>query len=398
MRMLGDKCRLSKFRQKDILRERRLFERENYFCVSKSFVTIQPSIIMKHFSKPILFAVLSFFAVLSETQAQDPRFSQYYASPWNLNPALNGVFNGKWRATVNYRDQWGSFLSPVPFRTYAASFEHRLQVGYGDDYASFGIGAMHDEAGTARFSQDKVQLGGAFLKQLSGGRRQADHYLSAGAQLGFGQNSIDWGKLWFSRQFDPSSETPNTSLSSNEPNTNVASKSYLDFNAGLLWYAVFENDGFFYLGGAMHHLNKPKISLANDDNETLYTRVTGHIGGQFPLNETVSLLPGALVMSQGPAFETDLGINLRYSNNDFNELALRAGAWARIGNKLQKGLQADAVTVVGMLELNRWMLGLSYDITVSSLTQANNSRGAFEVSLTYFHPGEKRARVVCPNF
>jgi type IX secretion system PorP/SprF family membrane protein len=148
----------------------------------------------------------------------------------------------------------------------------------------------------------------------------------------------------------------------------------------------------------MHHLNKPVISLAADENETLYSRWTAHAGGQFPLNETVSLLPGALVMRQGPAFETDLGVNLRYSNNDYNELALRAGAWARVGNKLQKGLQTDAITVVGMLELSRWMLGLSYDITVSSLTQANNSRGAFEISLTYFHPGEKRARVVCPNF
>lgn len=353
---------------------------------------------MKQFSQPILLLVLIFLGFSGEIKAQDPRFSQYFASPWNLNPALNGVFNGKWRATVNYRDQWGSFLSPVPFRTYSAAFEHRLQLGYGDDYASFGIGAMHDEAGTARFSQDKVQLGGAVLKQLSGGRRQADHYLSAGAQLGFGQNSIDWGRLWFSRQFDASSETVNTGLSSNEPNANADSKSYLDFNAGLLWYAVFENDGFFYLGGAVHHLNNPKISLAADDNETLYTRWTGHLGGQFPLNESISLLPGALVMNQGPAFETDLGLNLRYSNNDFNELALRAGAWTRVGNKLDKGLQVDAVTVVGMLELSRWMLGLSYDITVSSLTQANNSRGAFEISLTYFHPGEKRARVVCPNF
>ncbi|MFN0175292.1 MAG: PorP/SprF family type IX secretion system membrane protein [Saprospiraceae bacterium] len=353
---------------------------------------------MKQISKPIFFIILFLSSFLLEVQAQDPRFSQYYASPWNLNPALNGVFNGKWRATLNYRDQWGSIISPVPFRTYAASFEHRLQVGFGDDYASFGIGAMHDEAGTARFSQDKVQIGGAFLKQLSGGRRQADHYLSAGAQIGFGQNSIDWGRLWFSRQFDLGSETPNTSLSNNEPNANADAKSYLDFNAGLLWYAVFENEGFIYLGGAMHHLNRPKISLIADDNETLYTRVTGHVGGQFPLNETISLLPSALVMSQGPAFETDLGLNLRYSNNDFNELALRAGAWARIGNKLEKGLQVDAVTVVGMLELSRWMLGLSYDITVSSLTQANNSRGAFELSLTYFHPGEKRGRVICPNF
>ncbi len=353
---------------------------------------------MKIITQPIVLIALCCFAFLSNTQAQDPRFSQYYASPWNLNPAMTGLFNGSWRATANYRDQWGSIISPVPFRTYSAAYEYRVPVGIQNDYASFGVGAMHDEAGTARFVQNKFHLGGAFLKQLSGGRNQADHYLSAGAQVGYGQNSIDWGKVWFSRQFDSSTETPNFGLSSDEPNANAISKGWLDFNAGLLWYVLFENKGTFYLGGAMHHLNGPKISLVEDGNETMYSRWSAHAGGEFPLNDNVSLLPGALVMRQGPSFETDLGANLRYSNNDYNELALRAGAWVRVGNKLEKGFQADAVTIVGMVELNRWIVGLSYDITVSQLTQANNSRGAFEVSLSYYHPGERKSRVRCPNF
>lgn len=345
------------------------------------------------------FILVVFVALLcyGSAGAQDPRFSQYYASPWNLNPAMTGVFNGRWRLTANYRDQWSSFLAPVPFRTYSAAFDTRFHVGR-YDIAAFGVGAMHDEAGTARFQQNKVHLGGAYLKQLSGGRYKADHYLSVGAQLGFGQNSIDWSRLWFSRQFDPTSETPNYDLPSGEPNANTNTKVYLDFNAGILWYVMFDNDGFFYAGGALHHLNAPVISLVDDRQETLYARYSAHTGGQLPLNENFSLLPGAQFMLQGPSLETDLGMNVRFSNNDRNELALRFGGWARLGNKLDKGIQMDAFTVVGMLELNRWMLGLSYDITVSSLTQANNSRGAFEVSLTYFHPAQRRERVVCPNF
>ena len=352
---------------------------------------------MQQFSKPIFILMFLLASFLQETAAQDPRFSQYYASPWNLNPAMTGLFNGRWRVTANYRDQWSSFLAPVPFRTYAAAFDARFEVGR-DDYAAFGIGAMHDEAGTAKFQQNKIQLGGAFLKQLTGGRNRASHYLSAGAQLGFGQNSIDWGRLWFSRQFDSANETPDTGLPSGEPNANASTNAYLDFNAGLLWYMLFGDNGFFYAGGALHHINEPAISLVEDDSETLYSRWSGHMGGQFPLSDNFGVLPGVLVMKQGPAFETDLGINFRYSNNDLNELALRAGVWGRMGNKLDEGLQMDALTVVGMLELNRWMLGLSYDITVSGLTDANNSRGAFEVSLTYFHPGERRARIVCPKF
>jgi hypothetical protein len=139
---------------------------------SLSFLNSILDTTMKNITRPIVIFTL-FISFLSELKAQDPRFSQYYASPWNLNPAMTGLFNGSWRITGNYRDQWGSFLAPVPFRTYSAAFEQRIQVGLRNDYATFGIGAMHDEAGTARFMQNKAHLGGAFLKQLSGGPRRA---------------------------------------------------------------------------------------------------------------------------------------------------------------------------------------------------------------------------------
>lgn len=343
------------------------------------------------------FFLVVFLGLALKSSGQDPRFSQYFASPWNLNPAMTGAFDGRWRVTANYRDQWSSFLAPVPFRTYSAAADFRLGVSR-DDYVAFGIGLMHDEAGTARYVQNKGLLGAAFLKQLSGGPRQANHFLSAGAQIGLGQNSIDWGRLWFSRQFDPTLEAPDFNTGNGEPNANANTNIYADFNAGLLWYVLFKNDGFWYAGGALHHLNQPVITLADNNEERLYSRWSGHTGGQLPMTDNFSLLPGVIVMRQGPAFETDFGMNVRYSNNDFNELALRLGAWARLGNQLDSGLQMDAVAVVAMLELERWMLGISYDVTVSSLTRANNSRGAFELSLTYFHPAERRAKIVCPRF
>ncbi|MCC6410801.1 MAG: PorP/SprF family type IX secretion system membrane protein [Saprospiraceae bacterium] len=352
---------------------------------------------MQNLYKITLCLLVALSALLPDLRAQDPRFSQYYASPWNLNPALTGVFNGKWRATANYRDQWGSIVAPVPFRTYSAAFDARFNT-VRNDYASFGVGAMHDEAGTSRFEQNRMHLGGAYLKQLAGGRNKADHFLSFGAQAGFGQNSIDWNSLWFSRQFDPTTETPNTGASNGEPTQGDDTNVFFDFNAGLLWYMVFNNDGYFYAGGAMHHINQPSITLTDNDAETMYSRWTGHAGGLFPVTHNFGLQPGVLIMRQGPAFETNVGMNIRYSNNDLNELALRFGTWARLGNKLDKGTQMDAIVLVSMLEFDRWMLGLSYDVTVSALTQANNSRGAFEVSLTYFHPEQKRSRVKCPNF
>src|SRR6202007_1542836 len=39
-------------------------------------------------------------------KAQDPGFSQFFASPLTLNPALTGKFNGTLRVAGNYRNQW----------------------------------------------------------------------------------------------------------------------------------------------------------------------------------------------------------------------------------------------------------------------------------------------------
>ena len=40
------------------------------------------------------------------SRAQDPAFSQFFASPLTLNPALTGKFNGTLRVAGNYRNQW----------------------------------------------------------------------------------------------------------------------------------------------------------------------------------------------------------------------------------------------------------------------------------------------------
>jgi type IX secretion system PorP/SprF family membrane protein len=356
------------------------------------------SFAMKQGYKPVLLLLIAFWGQLTPVTAQDPRFSQYFAAPMNLNPAMTGVFNGRWRVTANYRDQWGSVLHPNPFRTYNAGYETRINVGR-YDYAAFGLNLLHDEVGAARFMQNRVHLSGAYLKKLAdGGRKGADHYLSVGGQIGGGQNSIDWSRLWFSRQFDIGTERPDFGAPSGETGTGGRTNLFADFNAGLVWYMIFGDNGFVYAGGAMNHINEPVISLFDNEEERLYRRYSGHMGGQFPVTENFSLLPGAQVMLQGPSFETDAGLNLRYSNNDRNELALRFGVWGRIDNKLDKGVLMDAVTVVGMLELNRWILGLSYDITVSSLSLANNSRGAVELSLSYVHPERRRSKVKCPKF
>ncbi len=354
----------------------------------------------KHINHALL-AILFLSLFTEKAAAQDPHFSQFFAAPTWVNPALNGVFNGRWRVSANYRDQWASILQSNPFRTYAVSGDVRLNV-FNNNYMAFSGGFMRDEAGESGYSLTEGNLGFSYIQQLSGGGRRrrgsTGQFLAAGAQIGFGQNAVDWSHLWFSRQFDPTTESPDFAAPNGEATQDGKTALYPDMNAGLVYYAVLDDNKYFYLGGAMHHLNQPNISFVGDNNQSLYQKFTGNVGAQLPLTDKLSVLPAAIVMKQGPAFQTNFGANIRYSNNDRNELALRAGVFSRVGNKFEKGPQMDALIFVAMMELERLTVGLSYDVNTSNLSRATNSRGAFEVSLVYFHPEHRRERVTCPKF
>ncbi len=350
-----------------------------------------------------IFTLLSFCTIFLTVQAQDARFSQINASPLQLNPAMIGVYQGQYRLVANYRELYASILQDNPFRTVAASFDIRYPVNRGD-YFGLGISALRDEVGLANFNRTRANVGGSFLKELSGGRYgKGSQYLVAGAQVGIGQRGFDWGNLWFSQQFDPESYSVDFNAASGESiptMTQVNTGIHLDVNAGLLWYILMDENTSFYAGGSVHHINTPNISFLGDAEENLDRRFVGHLGGQLPISrgDNLSILPAAAFMSQGPAMSTTAGANFRYTDGSWDALALRVGGWMHFSNKLESEFLMDAFIVNAVLETERWMLGLSYDITTSSLTNANNGRGAFEISLTYIHPEKKRNRLECPTY
>jgi type IX secretion system PorP/SprF family membrane protein len=342
----------------------------------------------------LIFCVL--FSV--KITAQDAHFSQFYNAPQQINPAMIGLFNGQYRIAVNYRDQWASVLNNNPFRTAGAGMDMRFRVA-DDDFVGAGIWLMQDEAGDARFAQSKGVIGGSYMKQLSSGRyRNSDQYLIGGAQVGFGQNRILNNNFWYSKQFDPTTSSVNLNNPSGEATLAQVTPLYLDFNAGLMWYNVFEDSKSIYAGASIYHILQPEVSFKDGGSSPLYTRWTGQVGGQFPMNDGFSLLPALIVMGQGKSMMANFGTNFRYTNNEDNELALRAGIWGRLANKLQSSVNLDAVIFTAALEKGNWQLGLSYDINTSSLQRASNNRGAFEVSFIYINPEKRRVNVSCPKF
>lgn len=337
----------------------------------------------------------------SELSAQDPHFSQFYSSPLQMNPALTGVFPGEYRFTANYRTQNYAVLGNQAYKSIAASFESRRPVGR-DDYYSVGVAVLRDQVGESQFSQSRAVLSGSYLKQVGSGRsRGSGQFLIGGAQLGVAQWSYDWNELWFSEQFDVTdNRNPfiNFAASNGEALSAMETDIFMEFNAGVLYYNVIDEDNSFYLGGAIHHLTEPNISFLDDQSEKLYRRWVGQAGGQISLTREASLLPAVALMGQGPSFLGIGGLNLRYSNRDWREVAIRAGLWGRVAKQGESGMGLDAMVVSAILEVERWQFGLSYDVTVSDLSSANNSRGAFELSMIYVHPSKERFKVICPKF
>lgn len=351
-----------------------------------------------------IYLFLSFIAVLSlqSLTAQDARFSQFYATPQSTNPALTGVMDGEMRFNANYRELYTSVLGNDGFKTISAGLDFRRPVGKGN-FFGVGVNVMRDEVGESNFTRNQALLSGSFQKQLGGSRRGRGpaHFLVAGGQLGFGQRGFDVEKLWFSNQFfvDPTSRSAyiDRGLDSGEDFLAASSGLYLDFNAGLLWYGVFDENTSFYAGAAASHLNEPNISSIGEMDQ-LHRKYTVHFGGEAPIgNSNFSILPAVIAQSQGPAFSALAGANLRYTQRDWREVALRAGGWVHVSNRLDK-LATDAFIVSTILEMEKWQIGLSYDLSVGSITESNFGRGAFEISMIYTKPANYRSKVVCPKF
>jgi type IX secretion system PorP/SprF family membrane protein len=339
--------------------------------------------------------------------AQDPHFSQYYFAPLRLNPAQAGLFEGSFRGGVNYRSQWASVLENNPYRTIAANYDHKFQVSR-HDHMGLSVDLLQDQAGPANFNQFEGHIGASYAKKVSGtGQRNRyrrgrnDQYIAAGFQVGAGQLSLNLDNLWFSKQYDPNRVDIDRNASTGEPyNGAINSNLYLDVNAGLMWYAIFDDNKSIYAGGSLFHANAPFIRFNQSTRgDILRWRWVGQVGAEMPISNALSILPAFTVQNQGASQQFLTGANLRYNAKDWREVALRIGTWARIANQLDKGKHLDAIVLTSILEMEKLNIGLSYDINVSNLRNVTNYRGAFEIAVQYIQPPARRKmNVNCPRF
>lgn len=347
-------------------------------------------------TKLLNIAVVLFIGI-SSVKAQDIHFSQFFASPLNLNPATTGVLSCDMRFSAIYRNQWSSFLNNKAFNTFSAGIETRLPVGK-NDYWGLGLNLWADKAGTSSFSSVHGSLNGSFIKRL-GGRRSLDMFLVAGGALGFSQKSINTLNLQFGSQWNGDAFDGSLSTNENLLNTRLT---YADMAAGLFWWMALDHDAKSTInaGIAFNHLTKADVAFLNNGFDPLFLKSTIHFGGDFRLQRRLALVPNMVMFFQGPSREYNLGMAVKFdfSKRAVSSQAFEIGPWVRIVSSPTGQIASDAVVAVARVRYGSSTFGFSYDINISRLRPATRGNGAFEVSYVYTLCGVRNRPLGCPTF
>jgi len=334
--------------------------------------------------------------------AQDQHFTQFYAAPLTLNPAMTGNFAGRYRVGMIYRDQWRGVFDQ-PYQTYSAAVDVRFDVAGNNRYRdAVGIGLMffNDEVGGIDFETNQVALSGSFHKALG---YEGSQTLSGGVQLGLTKRGIIYDRLNFDDEFN---SIDGFTLQTNEnlpPNV----ISFSDLNVGLNYLLQLGKKTVLNIGASMHHVLQPNVSfypaidtpagpIAGGDNK-LFARYGGQLSLQFPVGERMSLIPRALFSKQGPHMELTAGSNLRVPIDTYSGNAIQFGFWARpVGNE-DNSFSLDAIIAMVGIEWKGVLFGLSYDVNLDDLTVHKQGQQSFEFSILYLGDFDNES-ILCPKF
>lgn len=329
--------------------------------------------------------VILCFGVAGVATAQDIHFSQFFASPLTLNPALTGNFDGNLRVSGNYRNQWPTINRA--FTTSSVSVDFPILTGSINENNRLAVGILGytDQQADGALKNNFGSLSVAYHQGLD---EDGYNRISAGFQMAYNTKNLNTESLKFEDQLRSNGFTGITSEIFRNNQLNVG---YFDLNAGLTYSGTTQSNVNYYLGASAYHLTKPKESFQNGQFN-LNQRYTVHGGVYLPLNTQLMLHTSALYQSQAGAHETVLGGAFGYNFGDeYNEsgTTLYVGSWYRFGDAL--------IPYIG-LEFSKLRLGASYDVNTSSLKTASQSRGGIEFSLIYINKPSGERNLPCPKF
>lgn len=333
--------------------------------------------------------------VAGNAKAQDPQFSQFYAAPLYLNPALAGATNQA-RVGINYRNQWPAI--DANFTTMSFFADYFIE----DKNSGVGLLVTRDREGLAGLRSMSLALQYAYELQLT-------DFLGfrPGVQFALYNRDVNFDRLTFGDQFDPATGEFIDQPSAETFSTNF-SKTFFDISFGGVFFTRAA-----WLGVAANHLNRPNQSII-DERSLLPVKLSFHGGfkffmkpgvigsGVYARNAERSIAPAIQYRHQGDFDQMDLGLYFT-----FEPLVL--GTWYRgVPFKNIDGFvnNESIVLLLGFTQIgakDAINIGYSFDYTISKL--GPGSGGAHEFSLVYTwpmrnprKPPKEKLIIPCPDF
>ena len=294
-------------------------------------------------------------------KAQDPQFTQFYANPLYLNPALAGTTICP-RICMNYRNEWPGISGT--YVTSSASFDRYV---YGIK-SGLGFLVTNDVAGQGTLKT--INISGIYSYQI-----QITHEFSInfGLKATYGEKSVDWSKLTFGDMIE---DKHGFIYTTNEVPGKLK-RSFVDFSAGVVGFSKH-----YFIGFAVDHLTQPDEGLMGYSK--LPMKFTGHAGAVFKLGDDASISPNILYQKQQDFQQLNLGVYVTKG-------PIVGGLWYR---------NNDSFILLLGVQHGVFKFGYSYDVTISKLT--NITAGSHELSLglqfSCKKPKPKYRPGICPSF
>lgn len=299
--------------------------------------------------------------------AQDPQFSQYYAAPMYLNPAMVGLHQ-KGSFGINYRNQWPNI--EANFETYSFYIDNYFE----DQYSSVGLIFNTDREGIVGLQSNTIGLQYAYQVQLN-----YQWTFRPGVEVSYYMRDLNFDKLTFGDQFDETGQV--NPVSGEAFNTGLKAK-FFDIAFGGLFF-----NKNMWIGSAVHHITEPNQSLTGEEAK-LPRRLSIHGGYRIPFTSINASSP-----SRNSGSERSVTPTFNYrTQGEFDALDIGAfvtlepillGAWYRgIPVRKVEGVKnSEALIFMVAVKQDRTTIGYSYDYTVSDL--GIGTGGAHEISFRY---------------
>ncbi len=334
-------------------------------------------------------------------------------APTAINPALTGGFKGTYRLSGIYRDQWRSISASKPFQTITGSVEFNVKAGLllENDWISGGLSFSSDQAGVSGFKQTLLgtnlgyHLGldddykNVFSFGVSFGRLNSS--LTNGVTLpgDLGETQIDYADVGYRGEcnFPGCSNNPG---GQGQPGSS-------DLSFGVTYKTELDDGALIRFGASWLHVNGPEQSVAQARGGVDSTLVDpgSRRGDSFRRNfvifgeastlisNRVRLNPALLFMQSSGTTEIQVQSTADYLLNAKEQLSLTAGLGVRPLPSF------DAAYLMGGIKIRDLSVRLTYDITLSALSNAGGN--SFELSVGYIGRIYKEPKVdkviFCPR-